>query len=425
MRLFRRGCLMAEPVDRDGEAGQPPSPDSDGSGEGLSEDDLDIDTLVSVWKDDLLLDAIGRAPTASDRLDVPFDVSADDRLIEALLSWRREIESDPVTPAAPDPVLDVEMDPAVGGSRRRGFRVPLVSALAAAVVIVCTAVAAYGAAPNEALWPVTEVLYSQHAESVRAAHDVGVAQAQASTAMASGHPHDADAALHAAANLISRVQSQDGRTELQNRQRDLARQLDAAPGPAAAKARVSDPGTPPHNSKAVAAPSPTSQPSSHSSVPEGSSVLAAGESQDSAAQAGSATATAQPQATPQPASVTSASRQHPEQPANPPRPSRSAVATATQPARSAAPTTTGAAQPSARPVRPVKPSKTGSSQPTTPPSAAEPTPSAAPATGHTVEPSSSIRKTEGRHTQVASSQLTSPTRTPQAHTSPSSQNVAS
>ena len=51
--------MMAEPLDRDGEAGQSPSPDWDGSGEGLGEDDLDIDTLASVWKDDLLLDAIG------------------------------------------------------------------------------------------------------------------------------------------------------------------------------------------------------------------------------------------------------------------------------------------------------------------------------------------------------------------------------
>ena len=167
---------MAEPFDRDGEAGQSPSPDWDGSGEGLGEDDLDIDTLASVWKDDLLLDAIAGASTASDRLDVPFDTSADRRLVEALLSWRREIESDPVVPAAPDPVPGAEMDSAAGGARRRGFRVPLVSVLAAAVVIIFTAVAAYGAAPDEALFTVTEVLYSQHAESVRAAHDVGVAQ---------------------------------------------------------------------------------------------------------------------------------------------------------------------------------------------------------------------------------------------------------
>ena len=265
------------------------------------------------------------ASTASDRLDVPFDTSADRRLVEALLSWRREIESDPVVPAAPDPVPGAEMDSAAGCARRRGFRVPLVSVLAAAVVIIFTAVAAYGAAPDEALFTVTEVLYSQHAESVRAAHDVGVAQTEARAAMAAGRPHDADAALHAAASLMPRVQGQDGQTELQNRQRDLARQLDADPGPAAVKARRSDPNTPPRNSKAAAAPSPTSQPSSPSSAPADSSVLAAGESHDAATHAGSATATAHTQATPQPTSAPSTSPQHREQPGNPPRPSRSAA----------------------------------------------------------------------------------------------------
>ena len=52
---------MAEPLDPDREAAQTPLPDSNGSDEGLSEDDLDIDALVSVWRDDLLLDAIGAA----------------------------------------------------------------------------------------------------------------------------------------------------------------------------------------------------------------------------------------------------------------------------------------------------------------------------------------------------------------------------
>ena len=409
---------MAEPLEGDGKSGQSDSPDSGDSSEGLGEDDLDIETLVSVWKDDLLLDAIGRVSTASDRLDVPFDVSADGRLIEALLSLRRETESDTAAPACPDLVRGVERDSAAGGSRRRGFRVPLVSAMAAAVVIAFMAAAAYGSTPDEVLWPVTEVLYSQHAESVSAAHDVGVAQAQASAALSSGHPHDADAALHEAADLIPRVQTQDGRSALQSRQHDLAMQLDAAPSTAAAMARVSDPGTPPHKSKAMAAPSPTSQPSSRSSVAGDTFVLAAGNSHDSAAQAGSASGTTQTEATPRPVSVTSTS-QRPEQPADPPRPSRSPVATATEPATTATPTDTSAAQP---PARPVQPGESGSAQPTTAPSAAEPTTSAAPATGRTVEPTSSVRKAENRHPQAASSRLTSPTRTPPVPTSPSSQN---
>src|SRR6476469_2224632 len=96
IRPSRRGCLMAEPPDRNREAEHSRSPDADGPGEGHRENDLDIDTLVSVWKDDLLLDAIGGAPNDSDQLDVPYDVSADRQLIEALLSWRREIASNPI-----------------------------------------------------------------------------------------------------------------------------------------------------------------------------------------------------------------------------------------------------------------------------------------------------------------------------------------
>lgn len=370
-----------EPVDGD-EGGR--SPESDDSGEGLDEDDLDIETLVSVWRDDLLLDAIGRVSAGSDRLDVPFDVSADLPLIEALLSLRREIESDVPASAAPEPVRDVETESAAGGSRRRGFRVPLVSAMAAAVVIVIMAVAAYGAAPNEVLWPVTEVLYSRHAESVSAAHDVGVAQARAGAAMASGHRRDADAALHAAADLIPRVQTQDGRTDLQNRQRDLARQLDAAPGPATAKARVSDTGRPPRDSKAVAASKPTSQSSTRSSAPGASSVSAAGDSHDSADHAGSAAATAQTRG---PGSVTSTSPRRHEQPADP---SRSTVATTTQPPTSAPPTSNSAARPTARPVRPVQTGKAGSPQHIIPPPEVEPTASAVPTTGRTAEPTSSV-----------------------------------
>ena len=253
---------MAEPLDPDRDA-RSPFARFERLGRGSQRGRPRHRRAGSVWRDDLLLDAIGAAARGSDRPDVPFDVSADRRLIEALLKWRRDVESDPVesdppAPVGPDLVRDTPMDADAGGARRHRFRVPVVSTLAAAVVLVFTALAAYGAAPNEALWPVTEVLYSQHAASIQAADDAGTAQAQAEAAMAAGHTHEAEAALDAAASRLPQVRSQDGQTNLQNRQRDLERQLNTPAGPAAKTPSASAPGPPPRSARTSASPKPTS-----------------------------------------------------------------------------------------------------------------------------------------------------------------------
>ena len=401
---------MAEPLDPDRDAAQTPLPDSNGSDEGLSEDDLDIDALVSVWRDDLLLDAIGAAARGSDRPDVPFDVSADRRLIEALLKWRRDVESDPVesdppAPVGPDLVRDTPMDADAGGARRHRFRVPVVSTLAAAVVLVFTALAAYGAAPNEALWPVTEVLYSQHAASIQAADDAGTAQAQAEAAMAAGHTHEAEAALNAAASRLPQVRSQDGQTNLQNRQRDLERQLNTPAGPAAKTPSASAPGPPPRSARTSASPKPTSH-----SLRSESPTARAKESHDSTTQTGSATTTTpQTRPTPAPTSASPTSPRHREQPGKPPRPTGSATPPTTRPAPSTARPDSKAAPTSAPRVVPVKPSNKKAPL-TTPQPEAKAT--AAPSTGQAVEPSSSVRTAGNRQRQAAAKQTDSPAPTP-------------
>lgn len=388
---------MAEPFDPDREAGPVPLPDSNGSDEDLSEDDLDIDALVLVWKDDLLLDAIGAAKE-SDRLDVPFDVSADRQLVEALRSWRRDVESDPLAPVVgPDRARDAR------APRRPRFRVPLVSALAAAVVLAFTALAAYGAGPDEALWPVTEVLYSQHAASVRAADDAGAAQAQAEAAMAAGQTHEAEAALHAAASRLPQVRNEDGQTKLQNRQRDLESQLDA---PAAPKKSISEPGAPTHSPKTSAAPKPTSRQATHSARPESPSARA-NEPHDSIAP----TTTPRPHPTSQPASASSTPPPHHQQPDKSPpdkspRPTRSATTTTPQPAPSAARTD------SPRKVQPVKPSN-GRSLPTTPQPEAQAT------AGQPAKPSSAARTPANRPSQAAAKPSNSPVPTPRPRATPS------
>lgn len=410
---------MAEPPDRNREAEHSRSPDADGPGEGHRENDLDIDTLVSVWKDDLLLDAIGGAPNDSDQLDVPYDVSADRQLIEALLSWRREIESNPIISTACEQVPHVDMDAVVRSAGRHRFRVPIVSALAAAVVLTFTAMAAYGATPNEALWPMTEVLYSEHAASVRAAHDVEADQAKARAAMAAGQKYRADAALDAAASRIPQVRAEDGRTELQNRQRDLARQFNAAPGPLAAKTPAATPAAPLHHSKTdaatPAAPNPTSPQNSHSSL-RGDSPARATRTHDSTTEAGSATTTPPPRPTSRSTSATPISPQQYGQPGKPPRPTPSANATTTQPATSAVETNSRAAQHDMRKTKPAK-TKSKKPPPSTPPSPQAT--KAAPSTAHTVKPSPSVPTTRNRHPSTTSNKSARPAPTPRERATPS------
>jgi hypothetical protein len=387
---------MTEPLDPDRDSGQTPLPDPNGPDEELTEDDLDIDALVSVWKDDLLLDAIGRSARESDRLDVPFDVAADRQLIEALLTWRHDTEACPLAPVEPDGGQDTAIDADAGSPRRHRFRVPVVSVLAAAVAIVFTALAAYGATPDEALWPVTEVLYSQHAASIRAADDAGAAQAQAEAAMAAGQTRDAEAALHAAASRIPQVRSQDGQTKLQNRQHDLERQL-TTPPESAAKPLASAPSTSRRTTSASA--KPTSEQTTHASRP-GSPSARAKESHDSTTPTAPATTTPKTHPTPQPTSASSPPRQHREQPGTPPRPTRSDTPTTTRPAApSASRTDTGASQDRPRRVEPVKPSTKKS-----PPTTRQPQANSAADTGQAVDRSSSERTTGSRHTQAASPQ---------------------
>ena len=406
---------MAEPLDPDREAAQAPLPDSNGSDEELCEDDLDIDALVSVWRDDLLLDAIGRASCGSDRPDVPFDVSSDRQLVEALLKWRREVESDPPAPVGPDPAGNTPIDADAGRTRRHRFRVPLVSSLAAAVVLVFTALAAYGAAPNEALWPVTEVLYSQHAASIRAADDAGTAQAQAEAAMAAGHTHEAEAALDAAASHIPQVRSQDGQTNLQNRQRDLERQLNTPRRPAAATTSAAEPHAQPRSPRTSAAPKPTSRQSTHSSRADNPAARAT-ESPDSTTRTGSATTTTPPtRPTPQPTSARPTAPQHREQPGKPPRPTRSAAPPTTRPAPSPAPKDSRPAQTGAPKVEPVKPSKKNAPAATPQPEAQA---TSVPHADQAAEPSSAPR-TGNRQAQAASKQSASQVPTPRQHPSPS------
>jgi hypothetical protein len=212
---------MDDPAEPDRDSPEQSTRGSDGAADGLTEDDLDIDELVQVWRDDALVDALARARSADELQELVFDISADRELVETLLMWRRKSAAERVgRPEDPDRA-EPRRDPR---PRLRRARAPMVSLVTAALV-GALAMSAYAAEPDKPLWTVTQILYSDHAESVRAAYDVQRDLDAARAALAAGQRKDAGTALAAAAARIPAVHSGEGRTELEDSYRRVATQL--------------------------------------------------------------------------------------------------------------------------------------------------------------------------------------------------------
>ena len=115
----------------------------------------------------------------------PRGSGADDRVAAVLAAWKAEVDAEPI------PEL-VDVDTAVATVRRRAGRprgtpadLAPVAAAAALIVLACggVSVGSYSAEPDDALWPVSKVLYSERAESVEAAVRVEDHIAQAKQAL--------------------------------------------------------------------------------------------------------------------------------------------------------------------------------------------------------------------------------------------------
>jgi hypothetical protein len=91
-----------------------------------------------------------------------------------------------------------------------------VAAAAAGLVILLGGVSlgSYSAEPDDTLWPVTKVLYSERAESVEAAGRVEARIARAERAIAEGQPALAKEVLRAAAADLAVVRPEDGLVQL-------------------------------------------------------------------------------------------------------------------------------------------------------------------------------------------------------------------
>lgn len=177
--------------------------------------------LAALRADDDLLSAL----TSFDTMDMP---DQDPELKSLLQSWRLDVDAEPI-----GELVDVDTAMAaiaVGArlhKRRPRYLLPLAAGAAALVVLFAgMGVAARTAVPGDALWGISQVLYTDHARSVEAAAQVRDDLHNASVAMQRGHFVEArDALVQAQASLPS-VDSADGKANLQAQQQNLLDQLD-------------------------------------------------------------------------------------------------------------------------------------------------------------------------------------------------------
>ncbi len=163
----------------------------------------------------------------------------DSQVTDLLVAWRRDIEAEPI----PE-LLDVdtalrEVARARGRIRTgpRRFGVPLASA--ASVLLVAfggLGVAAQSAQPGDSLWPLTRVLYSDHARSVEAAAAVRDELAKADAALREGRWDEAEESLRRARAQLAVIEPDQGREDLMQRHAELMGQLRSAPLPPEAPA---------------------------------------------------------------------------------------------------------------------------------------------------------------------------------------------
>lgn len=203
--------------------------------------------LAALASDTLLLDVLGHGEPAP----------ADDRIALLLAAWRADLataESDPAS-------ATVQSDPAVAGLEvarlvtadaagprrlgRGGAHRPVRRVVGAAAAVLIAGgglvVGAGHATPGNPLWPITRVMYPEHADNAAAEHTLALAR----EAAADGRPDDARRLLAQAETMIARVSNPD-------RAQRLRAELTTVQGMVAAIA--------PNTSAPVAPSAPTSAP---------------------------------------------------------------------------------------------------------------------------------------------------------------------
>ena len=311
--------------------------------------------LVAVQADDELINALAAGMSVSAPGVGGYD--ADDRVAAILAAWKAEVEVDPI-PELVD--LDTAVSTVLAARRPSSSRARHLAPVAAAAAFLVLAiggvsVGSYNAQPDDALWGVSKVLYSERAESVEAAARVEESISRAKEALVAGQPVVAAQELARAEADLAVVRPQEGQGELAEAQDFLQ-----------AKAAETPQGQPVNPATPLA-----TQPSRQ--VPE-----SVRESQPSSPEAGSSTATSGPQlsATSQPEPGPEIARAPDTAPGGPgphtgdtgpqPGPEDAATAPTSSPTQ---PSGNGEGEPDDRTTRPSSPTATseGDPDPTTSP----------------------------------------------------------
>lgn len=369
-------------------------------------DELTVD-LSDVVEDDVLLDVIGahRAPEPAAPADIFVQAwprartdqaisgrlpsNLGDPLSELFVTWREELTEQPV-PAPPDVQVVVSAVAASARSRRTGRPVIGIAAAICALLVGSALVGARAAHPGDMLFPVTQVLWSDRADSLVAGETARNALTSARTAINAGLTDDAKTALGVATTAIPKVKPRDGKEALQTDLNALWAALRSAGGtePEVVAAGVAGPVPQPSPATGLAA-APASRVSSedsgshHSSASmslSGSSVSTT-TSSPSGPPSSSRSSVIPVQPLPPAGSPSLSPVQPPAPTGPPPAPSSAPTAPSSGPPASTVPSPTSSSSPSgsAEPSTSAESSTpTTSADPTSPPTTSPPTTSAAP-----------------------------------------------
>jgi hypothetical protein len=238
-------------------------------------DDEAID-LALVHADDEYLDMLSGASLADDdHIGASFD---DDQLTRLLMSWRREVDAEPIDDLVDTKLASVTVHAArVQRKRRPRLLVPIAAAAAVlAIAFAGVGLAARDAQPGDTLWALTKVLYADHARSVEAAQAVKDDLREAKAALTEGNIEVAKSKLQDAHATLPTVLPDDGQKSLLAQHNSLMAQLpgnpsDTAgspPSPTPSTQPGSDPGSSDNSSTDSSAPDPATDTSAPSSPPD-------------------------------------------------------------------------------------------------------------------------------------------------------------
>jgi hypothetical protein len=208
-------------------------------------DDEAID-LALVHADDEYLDRLSGATL--DEFDPFIDGFGDDQLTELLISWRRDVDAEPIEDLVDTKLATVTVHAArMQRKRRPRLLVPIAAAAAVlAIAFAGVGLAARDAQPGDTLWALTKVLYADHARSVEAAQAVKDDLRDAKAALADGNIDVAKSKLEDAHAALPTVLPDDGRNDLQAEHTSLMAQLPGNPSDQAGSPPSPDPSTAPN-----------------------------------------------------------------------------------------------------------------------------------------------------------------------------------